>query len=192
MPHETLIGLLLVAIGAPLLWLIALLLAIHLFHRMYGRPVLWIGLRRLAGLPGAIGKEIRAVVRDDVEDIASGLGWAVHRLVRLPGMACETVMLAPDYLALLCADLWGALRGRASPETDAPEDDPEPAPDPAPTSLEAARQCLDLPAAFTEAMFKTAYRTAMKHAHPDLGGSVAAAQAVAAAAAVIRRHKGWR
>jgi hypothetical protein len=60
-----------------------------------------------------------------------------------------------------------------------------------PGPMERACTLLALPLAHDEAAFRAAYRTAIRKVHPDLGGSVEAAQRVNAAADFIRRHKGW-
>lgn len=66
-----------------------------------------------------------------------------------------------------------------------------PAPAPPPDPYAQAAALLGLPRDFNEAALKAAYRAAIRKAHPDAGGSAAAAQAVIAAHDLIRQRKGW-
>lgn len=54
-----------------------------------------------------------------------------------------------------------------------------------------ALEVLGVTRGFTREALKCAYRTAIRNAHPDAGGSAQAAQAVNAAYELIRRAHGW-
>ncbi len=78
---------------------------------------------------------------------------------------------------------FGPRAGGASP--------PPPPPPPPPDPHGQAVALLALPPGFTQANLKAAYRTAIRRAHPDAGGTQEAAQAVIAAHALIRSRNGW-
>ena len=72
-------------------------------------------------------------------------------------------------------------------------DEPEPSgPEPQQDSYGDARATLGLPETFTEGEFKRAFRRAIHAAHPDKGGSTAAAQAVYEARERIAQVHGWK
>jgi hypothetical protein len=56
----------------------------------------------------------------------------------------------------------------------------------------AARALLGLPLSFSEDELTTAYRRAIRKAHPDTGGTAEAAQAVNAARSTVMRERGWK
>lgn len=84
--------------------------------------------------------------------------------------------------------------GPASEDTDEAEDaaeDEQPAPRPAPDPYQVALGLLGLEPGFSRAALTRAYKQAMKHAHPDAGGSTRRAQAVNAARELLLRAHGW-
>lgn len=56
---------------------------------------------------------------------------------------------------------------------------------------ESALEILGLSPGFSRAAFSSAYKIAMRKAHPDTGGSTKAAQLVNKARAIIMRRHGW-
>jgi len=82
--------------------------------------------------------------------------------------------------------------GPASQDEDEAKDaDEKPQPAPSPDPYQASLGLLGLEPGFSRAALSRAYKQAMKHAHPDAGGSTIKAQAVNAARELLMRAHGW-
>jgi len=129
--------------------------------------------------------------------ITGALAWLIGRTLRAAAMAlrkCSHGLHLGLLFLFYLADEWR--RGPAEEQDDsASEEDgggdrEEP---PAPRDpYEDALATLGLAPGFTQLDLKRAYKQAIRLAHPDAGGSAAAAQAVNAARDVIARHHGWK
>jgi len=114
-----------------------------------------------------------------------GIGWFVRASWR-------------GLLALTRAAASGQDSASADADTDEWEseaedaaEEPQPAPRPAPDPYQAARGLLGLEPGFNRTALSRAYKQAMKHAHPDVGGTTRKAQAVNAARELLMRAHGW-
>jgi hypothetical protein len=129
--------------------------------------------------------------------IAGAVAWLIGRTLRVAATAlrkCGHGLHLGLLFLFYLADEWR--RGPAEEQDDgACEDDSyddreEP---PAPRDpYEDALSRLGLAPGFTLADLKRAYKHAIRLAHPDAGGSAAAAQAVNAARDLIARRHGWK
>ena len=70
-------------------------------------------------------------------------------------------------------------------------EDAQPAARPAPDPYQVSLSLLGLEPGFSRAALSRAYKQAMKHAHPDAGGSTRRAQTVNAARDLLLRAHGW-
>lgn len=142
------------------------------------------------------------------------LGYALCYLFECFGIALKYLFIwlfrgiAWLVRASWCGVLSLILRAREAGEGPAPEDkveaeaedadeaedtneEPQPAPRPAPDPYQAARHLLGLESGFSRTALSRAYKQAMKHAHPDAGGTTRKAQAVNAARELLMRAHGW-
>jgi hypothetical protein len=156
-------------------------------------PIILIGLCHLIGF-------LFLCLWEVVKLIARALGWLMGRILgavatalRKCGQGLHLGLLFLFYLA----DEWR--RGPAEEQDDGAfdeetgdqdyDEDRGGAPrDP----YEDALATLGLGPGFTPADLKRAYKQAIRLAHPDAGGSAAAAQAVNAARDFIARRHGWK
>jgi len=81
--------------------------------------------------------------------------------------------------------------GEGQSEAEDAAEEPQPAPRPAPDPYQVAIRLLGLEPGFSRTALSRAYKQAMKHAHPDAGGSTRKAQAVNAARDLLKRTHGW-
>ena len=81
--------------------------------------------------------------------------------------------------------------GEGQSESEDTAEEPQPAARPAPDPYQVSLSLLGLEPGFSRAALSRAYKQAMKHAHPDAGGSTIQAQAVNAAREFLMRVHGW-
>lgn len=145
-----------------------------------------IGLGLLPKLLGGLGLVLAAVLRVIFAALRAILPAALVGL----GHVLAVVLMIAVRMALL---LWFiALEAGRSNAQD--EGDDRVGPEAARQSSGIAEACalLGLPAnGFTPDDLKRAYRTAIKRAHPDQGGSAADTRAILSARDRIRDHFGW-
>lgn len=119
---------------------------------------------------------------------------ALYRAVRWCARKCwRGIAVAFVFLAILMQEWW---RGPAcddeyegeNAESAGDDKDKEPA---ARDPYQDAIDLLGLKPGFNRAALNRAYKQAMKHAHPDAGGSTRKAQAVNQARDFLKRARGW-
>lgn len=158
-------------------------------------PIILLGLCHLIGF-------LFLCLWEVIKLIARALGWLIGRIhraamttLRKGGHGLRLGLLFLVYLA----DEWR--RGPAKEQDDSATDDdgtcdhdePQDRSGPAPRDpYEDALARLGLTPGFTRIDLKRAYMQAIRLAHPDAGGSAAAAQAVNAARDLIARRHRWK
>lgn len=126
-----------------------------------------------------------------IECFGVALGYLFKGLFRAIARLARASWRGLRFLALRARELG---RGPATEDADEAEDtaeEPQPAPRPAPDPYQVALGLLSLEPGFSRTALSRAYKQAMKHAHPDAGGSTTKAQAVNAARDLLMRAHGW-
>ena len=171
-----------VAVIVAIRWaFIILALGLHIAIEFICEMVLWV---------------LGALVRGGVGGVV-WLGREGDRWIEWSARQCgKGLYLGALFLFCLAYE---KLRGpqKEAPEEDfgagdqnAPQEDHEqPLP---PDEYVKAVAFFNLPNNFTQTDLDRVYKTAIKKAHPDAGGSVEKAQAINAARDEIARHKGWK
>ncbi len=157
-------------------------------------PIILLGLCHLIGF-------LFLCLWEVIKLIARALGWLIGRILRAAGTAlrkCGHCLHLGLLFLFYLADEWrrgpaeeqddGAFGDEGTGDQDDAEDHGGAPCDP----YEDALARLGLGPGFSPADLKRAYKQAMKIAHPDAGGSPAAAQAVNAARDFIARRHGWK
>lgn len=152
-------------------------------------PIIFTGIAHLIGF-------LFLCLWEVLKLIAGAVAWLIGRSLRAAATAlrkCGHALHLGLLFLFYLADEWR--RGPAEEQDSASEDDgsddreEQPAPrDP----YEDALSRLGLAPGFTQLDLKRAYKQAIRLAHPDAGGSAAAAQAVNIARDVIARRHGWK
>ncbi|MHC2633953.1 hypothetical protein ACVME5_006636 [Bradyrhizobium liaoningense] len=177
--------------------LLALLIGWIVFSYLFAEfaPIIFIGIVYLIGyLFLCLWEAVKLIVR--------ALAWLMARTFRAAALALRQgaygLRLGMLFLFYL-VDEWR--RGPAEEQDDGTfgdervgdQDDAEDRGGPAPRDpYEDALATLGLNSGFTLSDLKRAYKLAIRFAHPDAGGSAAAAQAVNAARDLIARRHGWK
>lgn len=163
--------------GALFLLLVAWCIASMIFAEIVplALEALWYALCYLIECFGvALGYLFKGMFR--------AIGWLAKQSWR--GVSQGTL-----FLAFLAQEWW---RGAASEDEGGRIDEDEPAgPFAGQDPYHAALGLLGLAPGFSRPALNRAYKQAMKHAHPDAGGSSRKAQAVNAARELLMRAHGW-